>query len=407
MKEFSSTEGGRHIYNEDFKNLQELALSMTELFKDCGGNFVISGCKTSGDTTVSVTDGYVYLNGRICKVAAASGLSSSNLYIVPAQKNGGLIDYADGSTHYQYVEYYAVAQNAASINVEHITYDSVTKAFPNLATVFFNHYVVTKDAGVQAVDTLTVNKLLKVVKVLSALEGVQLGDADYGLYREDNGIRIKYGKMSFLLTSDGYIKVLSGSDTSFSIVGKDNASLDINKVNDFIKTQASSFVPVGTILMWANADSLPDGYMLCDGRTLTKYDYPELAKVLSEFLDDNNTFTLPDLRGRFIVGYNSADDDYSRVGNTGGEVRHKLITAEMPAHKHDYKKVEEIDKTSEPLKEDERYSLTYPYNIQAEVPDSVSFNRYNITDSTEATGGGQAHENRPPYYVLAYIIKVK
>ena len=44
MKEFQSTIGGRHAYNSDFKNLQELALAMQEVFRECGGNFVISGC---------------------------------------------------------------------------------------------------------------------------------------------------------------------------------------------------------------------------------------------------------------------------------------------------------------------------------------------------------------------------
>ncbi len=45
MKEYRSRNSGRYIFNEDMHNLQDLALSPTEMFKDCGLDFVISGCK--------------------------------------------------------------------------------------------------------------------------------------------------------------------------------------------------------------------------------------------------------------------------------------------------------------------------------------------------------------------------
>lgn len=56
-------------------------------------------------------------------------------------------------------------------------------------------------------------------------------------------------------------------------------------------------VPAGLICMWSGTiSSLPEGWILCDGT--------------------NNT---PNLKGRFIVGYNASDPDYNwKGGNNGG-----------------------------------------------------------------------------------------
>lgn len=144
MKEYQSTTGGRHAYNTDFKNLQELALAMQEVFRECDENFVISGCAVTVGGTVSVTDGYVYIDGKVRKVSATSGLKASNLHIVSKQRNGDQIPYADKTVSPQYIEYYAEVVNESPVSGPHITYDASSKSFPNLATAFFNFYTVCK-----------------------------------------------------------------------------------------------------------------------------------------------------------------------------------------------------------------------------------------------------------------------
>lgn len=92
----------------------------------------------------------------------------------------------------------------------------------------------------------------------------------------------------------------------------------------------------------------------------------------------------PDLRGQFIVGYDGADLDYANIGNTGGEATHTLTLAEIPAHTHTYQKAVTL------------------------MPQSGS-NTNCLTDTvgedTGSAGGGLAHENRPPFYVAAYIMR--
>jgi microcystin-dependent protein len=166
------------------------------------------------------------------------------------------------------------------------------------------------------------------------------------------------------------------------------------------------FVPTGAILMWSGA-SVPNGWALCDG-----------------------TAGRPDLRGRFVVGFdagtvstpfNAAPDgatlNYARMKNTGGEVGHVLTTDEIPAHVHDY---------SGSTNNDGAHShALMGYESTAEsndgLGDKTDIPRRGGTIYTD-NGGEHSHafsgttsanattnqkiENRPPYYVLAYIIKL-
>jgi len=130
----------------------------------------------------------------------------------------------------------------------------------------------------------------------------------------------------------------------------------------------TKLIPPGVIVMWSGSISdIPEGWILCDG--------------------ENNT---PDLRDKFIVGA-SVDKEgvaLTTVKNspmkTGGEHEHKLSIDEMPAHSHKqifYKGVGE-----------------YPHRNGGSTGD------YKWRESTKI-GGDKPHENCPPFYALAYIIK--
>src|SRR5690625_6482592 len=72
----------------------------------------------------------------------------------------------------------------------------------------------------------------------------------------------------------------------------------------------SKLTRVGTIIMWAGAiNEIPAGWALCDGTNGT-----------------------PDLRSRFVVGYNSSEADYNAVGKVGGAKDVTLTEAQMPSH---------------------------------------------------------------------------
>ncbi len=127
-------------------------------------------------------------------------------------------------------------------------------------------------------------------------------------------------------------------------------------------------VPVGGLVMWNGpTNTIPDGWALCDGRTV-------------------NGYVTPNLLDRFLVG---AGDDYG-VGATGGEDTHELSESEMPWHHHSYSTKGSI----------------YGYHG---VEDSGDFWKHTDDNSrtTGTRGNNMAHENRPPYHALYFIMRVQ
>lgn len=162
-----------------------------------------------------------------------------------------------------------------------------------------------------------------------------------------------------------------------------------------INAAATSSVPSGGIIMWSGSVlAIPTGWALCDGTDGT-----------------------PNLQNRFVVGVgvNSTYD----IGDTGGRNTVALSAAEMPSHTHT------ASSSSTSTVTDPGHSHTYsrtgsvygtptsPFTYPAagfqSVSTSPSTTGISVSTSTSTTigntGSGSAHENRPPYYALAYIMK--
>lgn len=70
--------------------------------------------------------------------------------------------------------------------------------------------------------------------------------------------------------------------------------------------------PPGVIMPFAGpADKIPAGWMLCNGDSLNKADYPELFSVIGTNWGEPtpSSFSLPDLRGVFLRGVSGESDD--------------------------------------------------------------------------------------------------
>lgn len=168
--------------------------------------------------------------------------------------------------------------------------------------------------------------------------------------------------------------------------------------------------PLGTIQIWAGRENnLPLNYKLCNGDILNRDNYEELynviGKIYSDGLAPGKLFRLPDLRGRFIVGYDPRDSDYNEQGSKGGEKTHILTTNELPSHVHklrDYYYIE--GQEYNPI--DGAENVYENYSGSHDTDNDNCYLHFK-NHSTEATGVNKAHENRPPYYTLAYIMRVK
>ena len=186
-------------------------------------------------------------------------------------------------------------------------------------------------------------------------------------------------------------------------------------------TGVESFVS-GMIILWSGAENaIPSGFVLCNGSNST-----------------------PDLRDRFVVG---AGSSYS-VGATGGSANVTLSTSQIPSHAHSgnahshsanfgnhthsfsgsgsSSHTHNMHGGMQYGGSQDAYLASYQSNRQhTDMPNywyaksanvsisvsgntgnaSVSGNTSNATANVGNTGGGGAHENRPPYYSLCYIMK--
>ena len=201
-------------------------------------------------------------------------------------------------------------------------------------------------------------------------------------------------------------------------------------------------IPTGVICMWSGeSTAIPSGWHLCDGEEGT-----------------------PDLRDRFIVGAGST----YKVKDTGGEATHKLTTNEMPSHNHGftgtshshtgslssataasagnhthtmsggssggYVNIQSLDEEGRKTEEVRMYASVASLHIDSvgkeycvqlpvygssgsstissggdhthSVTGNVTVNSATTGGTVGNTGGGQAHENRPPYFALCFIMKL-
>lgn len=163
--------------------------------------------------------------------------------------------------------------------------------------------------------------------------------------------------------------------------------------------QGSTFgsLPIGAQVPFGG-NTIPEGWLLCDGRAVSRTTYKELFAVIGTAYGAGNgstTFNLPDKRGRVSVGRNSSDTSFSVIGKKGGAKTVQLKVEHMPSHTH-----------------------TSPYNAGAQWLNSSGyannnsawqygyvFNRDEIVGSLKSTGGDKAHDNLQPYEVDNYIIK--
>ena len=198
-------------------------------------------------------------------------------------------------------------------------------------------------------------------------------------------------------------------------------------------------LPSGVIVMWAGTvNNVPSGWALCNGAGGT-----------------------PDLRDRFIIGAGSTHDPHA----TGGEASVSLTTAQLPSHTHQVGTLAtsssgnhdhsagtgssgnhshtgttstqaahwhahvsyamgslhraqsgtdhnvNLIESSADTADAGSHSHTFTTSVQAAHTHTVSIDSagahtHSITGATAAAGTSNAHENRPPYYALAFIMKL-
>lgn len=132
----------------------------------------------------------------------------------------------------------------------------------------------------------------------------------------------------------------------------------------------------------------PSGWAKCDGQLLNIASNTALFSLLGTTYggDGESTFGLPDLRGRLPMHQGNGGGLSPRsTGQRGGFETVTLTQNQMPNHSHGVPEVQV------------RGTGTQLVGVAGGGTQSA-------TENTSAVGGGQAHENMPPFLVINYCI---
>lgn len=163
--------------------------------------------------------------------------------------------------------------------------------------------------------------------------------------------------------------------------------------------------PTGTVVPYAGA-SVPIGWVVCDGRSLSSLTFPDLFNSIGyTYGGSGSSFNVPDLRGRTPMGM----DDYGGVSSAGpanrvtnasadslggtlGAATHTLTEAEMPAHTHTFQDNYFADGTGGALQGE---------NTPVTDADTL----YTTANVTASAGSGSPHNNMQPSMAMLMLIK--
>jgi len=136
--------------------------------------------------------------------------------------------------------------------------------------------------------------------------------------------------------------------------------------------------------------SAPAGVWLeCNGQNASRSLYAALFEAVGTAWgvgDGATTFTLPDLRGRGLIGKGQGSGLTNRsLAAIGGAETHVLSMPEMPAHSHGG-------------------GIVITYDGYGVVGNSNGNRDFNVT-TTGSQGGSAAHNNMHPFAVTAFFVK--
>jgi microcystin-dependent protein len=217
------------------------------------------------------------------------------------------------------------------------------------------------------------------------------------------------GDNQFLIQAAGGVGINSApsAGSALTVSGKlkaDSAELGSMTVANLSATSVSGYgtVPLGGIILWSGAENaVPAGWALCNGQS-------------------SNGRTTPDLRGRFVIGASSGRG----VGTTGGAESVTLSINQIPAHNH---RVEGWTWNAGDHTHQLPWNAPDDGNGCCQNQDSQNTGLWGDSGTTRwgrqsnnagdhshrfdvtsySTGGGQAVTIMPPFYSLAYIMRVQ
>ena len=108
----------------------------------------------------------------------------------------------------------------------------------------------------------------------------------------------------------------------------------INVVTSTYKVTNIDSTPSGIVKI-NSTNTVPDGYLPCDGRAVSRTTYANLFKAIGTTYgsgDGSTSFNLPNYNGKVLVGKDSGT--FNALGKTGGSENTTLTISNIPSHAH-------------------------------------------------------------------------
>jgi len=158
---------------------------------------------------------------------------------------------------------------------------------------------------------------------------------------------------------------------------------------------------IGEIVCFAGSTSPTTDWLLCNGSSLLRADYPELFSLIGTIYGaaDGSHFNIPDLSGRTVVGVGTGSGLTARaLGDSYGEETHTLVTSEQASHAHTDTGHTHVEGIAVPSVGAALLGVPIPSAIPG----------VGVTGSGAAaltsSGGNGAHNNIQPSLALNYFI---
>lgn len=155
---------------------------------------------------------------------------------------------------------------------------------------------------------------------------------------------------------------------------------------------------VGEIRMFAG-NFAPAGWAFCEGQLLPITEYETLFQLIGTTYggDGQNTFALPDLRGRLPLHQGTFQNTYL-LAESGGQETVVLTVNQIPAHNHAAQASSDGGTQTGP-----GGGLWAASGLNQFAAGSGT---NNMANSMGNTGGNQPHENMMPFLVVSFIISL-
>ncbi|MDE6097920.1 MAG: phage tail protein [Muribaculaceae bacterium] len=152
--------------------------------------------------------------------------------------------------------------------------------------------------------------------------------------------------------------------------------LNKEEINEIKRQLAGELLPVGVILIFPY-ECTPDGFIPCDGRQLDKQEYRKLYELIGDtFGADATSFKIPDLRGKFVRGYD--DSGIFDCNHPFGE--YQMDALQGHSHKADW-----ANQTTGPGGEHHHLYFAEPWNRLSGFKENGNYSHENMDYNSDSS----------------------